>query len=216
MADPHASELLYVVSPGGAAAGTLRRDHDRLEFLQNLANCPYPRTSRFPMSSRHSIAVEIDSRRVRGLWATREGAAVRLGGSFVEMMPPEIDPQDAAATGKWLRAKLRATGFPRAGITLVIPRERVVLKRLSMPTTDADELTDMVRLAMLREIPFDAADAVVDYVPVEASATSTSVMAVAVPAAMLDHLRTVMRAMKYPLQRVTLRTHPAALRPGAA
>ncbi|MBX3373681.1 MAG: hypothetical protein KF817_07590 [Phycisphaeraceae bacterium] len=158
------------------------------------------------MRARGAIAVEFEKRRVRLVRARRDGSILRIAQVIVETIPAEIEREDGVAVGRWLRGLLKAQRIPRLAATAVIPREQVGLKRLVMPTTEADELPEMVRLSMQRELPFDPASAVIDFVPVAQESASTVVVAAGVPRSLLEWTRTVLREAGLKLERATLRS----------
>jgi len=86
----------------------------------------------------------------------------------------------------------------------------VGLKRLTLPTVDANDLPGMARLALQRELPFDADQAVIDFVPVQRGETSTTVMAVAAPRSVLDHSRQTIEAAGLSVERIALRAMGSA------
>lgn len=94
--------------------------------------------------------------------------------------------------------------------TISIGREHVGLKRITLPTTDAAELPEMTRLAMQRELPFDAESAIIDFTPVERHETSTTVLAVAVPRSRIEAMQAIAETAGLKVRRIALRTMGAA------
>lgn len=157
------------------------------------------------MASTQSIALDIGRRRLRAVLASTQRHSVRVSRVLVEDVPEGLDPEDVNAVGKWVGQSLKAAGFPKGDATFALARAHVVLKRIMLPSTDDRELPHMTRLALQRELPFDADQAVIDYVPVERGETSTTVLAVAVPEEVLDHTRRVAQAAGLGIERVSLR-----------
>ena len=157
------------------------------------------------MTPRNGIAIEIGPRHLRALLAAREEGRLHARRAIVREIPADIDLEDADAIGAWIRAELDAAGFPHGRVTVALAREHVGLKRLSLPTVDPNELPEMTRLALQRELTFDADRAVIDYVPVERTATSTVVMAVALPEAVLARTRARLTAAGLDVERIGLR-----------
>ena len=46
----------------------------------------------------------------------------------------------------------------------MVSREHVAVKRLTLPTIEVQELPEMTRLALHRDLPFDPQEAVIDFV----------------------------------------------------
>lgn len=160
---------------------------------------------------RQAIALDISRTRVRALLGRRDGGILKVQRVFAEDVPEDLAADDAAALGAWIGQRLREAGFPKAPTTIALARQHVGLKRLTLPTVDPGELPQMTRLAMQRRLPFDAETAVIDYVPVANTETSTIVLAVAVPQAILDHALAIAKAARLKVQRVSLRGMGSAL-----
>ncbi len=160
---------------------------------------------------RDLIALDITRTRVRALLGRRDGRLLKVQRVCVTDVPDDLDASDAEAMGKWVSQQLRDAGFPRARTTIALARQHVGLKRLTLPTTDPAELPQMTRLAMQRQLPFDAETAAIDFLPVAATETSTTVLAVAVPQDILDQALRIAKAARLPVDRVSLRGMGSAL-----
>lgn len=157
------------------------------------------------MATQNLIAAEFGRHKLRAVLGDLDRERLRVRKVVVEPVPADVDPSDAAALGKWAGSYLAAAGFPRGRATIVVSREHVVLKRMTLPSVDADELPQMTGLALKRDLPFDAETAVIDFVPVDRSATSTTVLAAAVPAPVLAFARDVAKEAGYGVDRLSLR-----------
>jgi len=164
------------------------------------------------MALREVMAIEIGRRRLRALLASRERGSVVIKRVLVEDVPADLATGDADALGAWIGERLTAAKFPLGRTTVALAREHVGLKRLTLPSIDDNELPEMTRLALRRELPFDAEKAVIDFVPVERTDSHTTVMAVAVPEDVLETTRAVVKAAGLGIERIALRaTGSAAL-----
>jgi hypothetical protein len=152
-----------------------------------------------------TLAIDIARRRFRAVEVSRSGATLRVERVLIEEVPARIDIADANALGEWAGALLSRNGFRRGRATVALSREHVSLKRMTLPTTDPAELPEMVRLSMVRELPFDPADAVIDYVPADEAEGRTTVLAAAMPRSMVDHVRAVAKAAGLRIEQVSLR-----------
>jgi len=135
-------------------------------------------------------------------------------------VPSSIDSEDVEAVGRWIAETLRDAGISQKRATFAIARERVSLKRMTLPSDDVYELPEMVRFAMRRELPFDPEDAVIDYVPVESAGGQTTAMVAAIPKSHIEQLRQVAKAAGLRVERISLRCMGVAtllrtLTPGA-
>lgn len=158
------------------------------------------------MSTRNAIAIELGRRRLRAVLASRgRGGRLKIRRVLLDDVPAEVDRDDPAAVGAWLGKQLKQARFPSGKATFAIGRDHVVLKRFTLPTLDRDELPDMARLTLQRELPFDTDDAVIDFVPIDHSDTHTTVLAAAVPNAVIDFTRTMAKAAGVGIERISLR-----------
>ena len=140
------------------------------------------------------IAIEIGRRSIRALRADWSQGRLVVHHAMVEALPDGVSIVNPQALGEWLGEKLRESGIGRGPVLFALPRELVGLKRLTLPTNDRDELPDMTRMAMQRDLPVDAAGMVIDFVPVDALDASTTVLAVAAPQSLVDSLQQTARA----------------------
>jgi hypothetical protein len=142
-----------------------------------------------------------------------QAAALRLGafgGSVVwsgtRALPPDVAPTDPAAVGRTLAALIKEGGVSAKSAVFAIGRSVVSTKRIELPTREAAELPEMVRLAMQRELPIDAASAVIDFMTIGTTATGTRVLVVAVPEPVLAFERAVAAAAGLEVEAITLRS----------
>jgi len=162
---------------------------------------------------RHAIAIDLGRRRVRAILAAPgpKRGTLKIKRTLIEDFPADLNMDDAHAVGQWIGDRLKEARFPKANATIAIGREHVGLKRITLPTAEGAELPDMTRLAMQRELPFDADTAVIDFVPVERGNASTTVLAVAVPQPVIEFARQVGKAAGLNIERISLRTMGAAV-----
>ena len=162
------------------------------------------------MPARNVIAIDIGRRRLRALLAARGRSKLVVKRVLVESVPENLDTKDPQAVGAWLGRCLREAKFPKERATIAISRERVGLKRITLPTIVDDELPDMTRMAMGRDLPFDADTAVIDFVTLQRDETSTMVLAVAIPAAVLEFEKALAVAAGLGIDRISLRSMGSA------
>ncbi len=162
------------------------------------------------MPARNVIAIDIGRRRLRALLAARGRRNLAVRRVLVEPVPENLNTQDAQAVGAWVGQCLRSAGFPKGKATIAISRERVGLKRITLPTVADDELPQMTRLALGRDLPFDADTAVIDFVTLERDDTSTTVLAVAIPETVLAFEKEIAAAAGLGIERISLRSMGSA------
>ncbi len=162
------------------------------------------------MPARNVIAIDIGRRRLRALLAARGRNKLFVKGVLVEPVPENLDTKDPQLVGAWLGRCLRKAKFPKVKVTIAISRERVGLKRITLPTIVDDELPDMTRIALGRDLPFDADTAVIDFITLQRDETSTTVLAVAIPEAVLEFEKEVAAAAGLGIDRISLRSMGSA------
>ncbi|MFO0895772.1 MAG: hypothetical protein U0574_12555 [Phycisphaerales bacterium] len=161
--------------------------------------------------TRTTLAIDMGRRLLRALEVTQGRGAVEVRRALCVEAPAGLDPEDAEAVGRWLREALDAAGIRSRGAVFAINRETASLKRLLLPSIHAEDLPDMMRLAMQRELGPAAEGAVFDFIPGAVEGQSTSVQAVAVPARELEYVRAMAAAAGLTVERVSLRTFGTAL-----
>lgn len=151
------------------------------------------------------LAIEIESRHVHAA-AIRPGT---FGGSVawsaVRPLPESVATGDAAAIGRFVASLLREGGIAAKEAVFALSRSLVSTKRLELPSRDAAELPEMVRLAMQRELPIDAAATVIDFSLLGSGPKGSEVFAVAAPETVIRFLREVAAAANLEVEAITLR-----------
>lgn len=158
------------------------------------------------MTARHAIAIDLGPRCLRALAGVWERDRLRVSHALCARVPDDVDGGDPKALGSWAGRALTEAGLGRGKATVVVPREHVVLKRLSLPTSEPRELPEMTRLALQRDLPFDPAQAVIDFVFIGGGGGSTSVLAAAVPGPSLSAVRQSIRSAGRSAEHLALRT----------
>ncbi|MEM7227867.1 MAG: hypothetical protein AAF432_03540 [Planctomycetota bacterium] len=158
------------------------------------------------MATRESVAIELTGGRLRAVETVRNNGGLRVRRIAVDDAPSQIDTADVDALGQWIRERLDAAKISRSGVIWQVGREHVAVKRLVLPTTDPDELPDMTRFAMVRELPFEADNIVIDFVAMPPDERETVVLAAAIPAAELDRQRAIAKQAGCKVVRIALRS----------
>jgi len=166
------------------------------------------------------VALEWDSSQLRMAWAERAGGGVRVRQLAAADVPAEVALDDAEAMGRLVSAALAEHGRKGRGVVMCVPRGQAVLKTFELPgNVTGDELPEMVRFQVEKELPFAAAEAVIDFnvephvgsepqAPDEApGGERTPVLAAAVRVPALAYYRAVARAARVKLLRVGLRPY---------
>jgi len=158
------------------------------------------------MGQRETVAVEVARGQLRAVEISQASGGIRIRRVLVADRPSDIDLTDPEVLGGWIRAQLDSAGMSRRHVVWQIGREHVVVKRLSLPTVAEDELPDMTRYALTRDLPFDASNVIIDFVPMARSERETTVLAAAVPGDAYDEQRALARHAGCRIMRVALRS----------
>lgn len=114
-----------------------------------------------------SVVVELGRASLRAVEVAGGGRTIEIRRTLDIGSPAELGSDDPASLGAWIAAAMDSAGFPRSAVILALPREVLVARRLLLPTADRDELPEMARLAMRRELPVDGGDAAIDFLELE-------------------------------------------------
>lgn len=153
-----------------------------------------------------TTVIELSERRlraVRGRWSKGRFA---LDAVVDRPCPGDLDLEQADAVGRWVRETLASAGLSTRRAVWVIGRRTVVAKRLRLPTTDPGELPEMARLAIVRDLPFEPDGAIIDFVPQETDDEGTTIFAFAAARGAVQTIRSIARAARIGIDRISLRS----------
>jgi hypothetical protein len=157
------------------------------------------------MSARTTIAIDFVRRRLRGVEATMHRGSIHIDRALSVAMPDDIDIDDDQMVGTWIGRTLSRHKLDASRAVVAVNREHAVVRTLLLPTDELDEVPEMVNLAMKRDLPIDADDAVIDFIVLGTSDGNTEVMACAVPCRIVDRVREVTSVAGVTASRISLR-----------
>lgn len=157
------------------------------------------------MAAGTTIAIDFVRRRLRGVEVTVRRGSIQIERAISVAMPEDIAVDDDEAAGKWIGLTLGRYRMDATRVVVAVNREHAVVRTLILPTRDADEVPDMVNLAMKRDLPIDSDDAVIDFIPVGSDETTTEVLACAVPKRIVERVHEVTSAAGIVPSRISLR-----------
>ena len=108
------------------------------------------------MSQGPTLAIDLGRRQLRAVSIARTNGNMAVSAVIRGTVPEQIDVDDAEALGHWLRVELDRAGISTRSAVFAISRDHVVLKQVTLPTTDPDELPGMVRYSIEQDLPIDA------------------------------------------------------------
>jgi type IV pilus assembly protein PilM len=142
-------------------------------------------------------------------------AAVGKGGvrvlSAAEVPVPEVvEVGQAASFGAFLRSALRSLGLRGDRVVLSVPRQDAVLNPLTLPPTADNELANMVRFQVAKELPFSLDQAVVDFAILRQEGGGRGGLEVLVAAVrnhIVEYYKAVAEEAGLTIERIGLRPH---------
>ena len=158
------------------------------------------------MPRRITLAIDLGHHVLRAA-QVRPGRPCRVISTLFERMPDELDRADAKAVGRTLAGAMSRASMTAGPAIFALDRSITSFKRISLPTTEADELPEMVRLAVERDLPIDAEEAVIDFTVLGRKGEATLVEAVAVPQREIDRIHQVAEAAGLTVARIAPRCH---------
>jgi Tfp pilus assembly PilM family ATPase len=121
-----------------------------------------------------TAALDFDRRRLRVVHFDASRWGPRIVALRTIPVPSDVDMSDADAAGTLVGRVLGEMGLAGADVLMNVPRSQAVLKALTLPAgTPEAELAGMVQYQIANELPFDAAEAVVDFTMTPHAGTET-------------------------------------------
>lgn len=170
-----------------------------------------------PFSRRRFVAVDFDSRHLWIVQAEHAGTRASVRKLAEVPIPGDVDASNAVALGEFLGATLKKMKLAGSWVLMCVPRRQAVLKPLVLPPGPApDELPGMVRYQMQGELPFQIAEAVIDFTGgshrgtspgAAAPADGVSLLVAAVRIPVVDHYRQIALAAGVKLEGLGLRPY---------
>ncbi|MDG2021356.1 MAG: hypothetical protein P8J59_05360 [Phycisphaerales bacterium] len=160
------------------------------------------------MARNIQLAVDVGRRALRAA-KIRPGRRTTLAATVFEPIPQDVATDDAEAIGIALGAAMERAGLGTGPAVFALDRSITSFKRLELPTNDPDELPEMVQIAVERELPIEAGDAVIDFSIIERTADAYVIEAVAVPKREIERIHAIADAAGLKVARIAPRCHGA-------
>ena len=107
---------------------------------------------------------------------------------------PEAGFDSDEAAGRWLKDQLRGAGIGGRRAAIVLPRQAVVLRTLTLPDVPDDELPDLVRMQAATKSSMPLNKVRLDFVPLPGSAEGRSVLLATATATMIESIAARVKA----------------------
>lgn len=131
-------------------------------------------------------------------WTTLSGSGTRLsvatqGGCVLEPAEPGEGQSRAELREDWARQLKAESGHVRGGLSLALSSEHTLVRILTLPVADPDELQGMVELQLDKISPFPVESMVVSYEILERREDSLKVLIAAARTDLVDDLANLVR-----------------------
>lgn len=159
------------------------------------------------LGGKNILALEWNRKDLRMIVLRPKGAGVELVKAVSVPIPAEVRMDDAESLGAFIRAAMRSADLGAKRALLSIPRDQVVLNTLSLPPTPAEELAAIVQFQVVKELPFPAEQATLDFAVCGAfdPKAASNVLVAAVRNDDLDFYRKVAAAAELSVENIGLR-----------
>ena len=113
--------------------------------------------------SKKLLAIDWDKRNVRMAAVRTRAGAFELLKVVTAPIPPEVAVDEPEAMGAFLREAMRQSRIGVKQAIMNIHREQVVLNTLNLPPTPVEEMAALIRYQIVKELPFSAEQATIDF-----------------------------------------------------
>ena len=155
------------------------------------------------------VAVDWDAHTLRVVHAVLGQRGVKIDKLLSVEIPADLDVANVEQMGGYIRRTLDQEGITTRHAVLDVPRDQAILKTLTLPTSQPDELPGMVKIQIAKELPFPVSDAAVDFAvaPTEEASPTGDVLVAAVRREMLEQYEAISEKAGLKLDRVGLRPY---------
>ncbi len=163
------------------------------------------------------LAIDWDKKSLRMAVVRGRGDGIELLKAVSVPVPAEVVLDDAESFGSFLREAMKQSRIGAKQAVMSIPREQVVLNTLNLPPTPLDEMAALVQFQIVKELPFSADQATIDFAlaPGHDPKTPCAALVAAIRDEELAFYRKVAHEAGLSIARIGLRPH-ANLRAVAA
>jgi type IV pilus assembly protein PilM len=165
--------------------------------------------SRFGLAAKRRLAIDWDAQSLRVVQFRPQGASIEVIKAVSVPIPPQVRLEDPESLGAFLREVLGQARIHDRRALLDIPRDQVVLNTLTLPPTPLDDLPALVYFQAVKELPFAAEQATLDFVVqgMFDPKSPSRVLVAAVRSDALTFYRRLAREAGLRLERIGLRPH---------
>ncbi|UCC29724.1 MAG: pilus assembly protein PilM [Phycisphaerales bacterium] len=155
------------------------------------------------------LSIDWDGRSLRVVHAYLGKRGVKIDRLLSVAMPSNLDPANPEQMGLHVRRTLDQEGIATRHAIVDIPRDQAILKTLTLPIAQPDELPGMVEIQIAKELPFPAMQSVIDFAvgPAADDAPTGEVLVGAIRRELLEQYEAIFAAAGLKLDRIGLRPY---------
>lgn len=155
------------------------------------------------------VAVDWDARTLRIVHAFLGKRGVKIDRLLSVPIPSGVDPASPELMGRHIRRTLDQEGISTRHAIVDIPRDQAILKTLTLPVGQPDELPGMVQIQIAKELPFPVTEAVIDFAvgPPTEGAVTGEVLVAAIRHELLEQYEATFVSAGLKLARIGLRPY---------
>ncbi len=155
------------------------------------------------------VVIDWDAHTLRVVHALPGKRGVKIDRLLTVSMPSDVDPSSAEQMGQHIRRTLDQEDITTKHAIVDIPRDQVILKTLTLPVGQPDELPGMVEIQIAKELPFPVIQAVIDFAvgPPSDDPVKGEVLVAAVRRELLEQYEATFAAAGLKLDRIGLRPY---------
>lgn len=154
------------------------------------------------------LTIDWDKKDLRLAMVRPKANGVELLKAVSVPIPADVVVDDAESLGAFLREAMRQSNIGAKSAIMNIPREQVVLNTLNLPPTPSEEMPALVQFQIVKELPFSADQATIDFACGEHDAKSAcTVLVAAVRHEDIEFYRKMAKEAGLTIERIGLRPY---------
>ncbi len=155
------------------------------------------------------VALDWDDHTLRVVHAHLTKRGVNIDQLLSVVLPAGIDSSSPQQMGMHIKNTLAQEGIVTKHAIIDIPRDQAILKTLTLPVSQPDELPGMVEIQIAKELPFPASEAIIDFAfdPTESEQVTGAVLVAAIRHELLEQYEATCAAAGLKLDRIGLRPY---------
>ncbi|MBK8267329.1 MAG: pilus assembly protein PilM [Planctomycetes bacterium] len=115
------------------------------------------------LTAKKLLAIDWDKKDLRMAMIRSKADRIELLKAVSVPLPSDLALDNAELLGAFIREATRQSGLSARHVLMSIPRDQAVLNTLNLPPTPADDLPAIIQFQVVKELPFDAAQATIDF-----------------------------------------------------